>query len=266
MKKNAFYITFLGTGTSQGVPVIGCSCDICTSSNPKNHRLRASVILSYKDKNIVIDAGPDFRQQMLTHNITQVDAILLTHEHKDHIAGLDDIRPYNFARQKAMDIFAEQRVIDSVHQEFSYVFKDDPYPGVPLMNLHTITEHAFNFETIQIDPIRVYHWNLPIVGFRIDSCAYITDASEIPEHSIAQLTGLEVLIINALRIEPHYSHFNLEQALQVISKIKPKRAYLTHISHLLGDYDYIQNLLPKNVFLAYDGLTIEIPKVKTHEN
>lgn len=257
MKKNTFYITFLGTGTSQGVPVIGCSCDVCTSSNPKNHRLRASVLLSYKDKNIVIDAGPDFRQQMLTHTITHVDAILLTHEHKDHIAGLDDIRPFNFARQQAMDIFAEQRVIDSVHQEFSYVFKDDPYPGVPLMNLHKITEQPFEFETICIEPIRVYHWDLPIVGFRIDSCAYITDASQIPAHSIKKLHKLEVLVINALRIHPHYSHFNLEQALHLIAEVKPKRAYLTHISHLLGDYDNVQAMLPKNVYLAYDGLTIE---------
>lgn len=260
MENDVLHITFLGTGTSQGVPVIGCSCAICTSKNPKNARLRTSLLLSYNKKNIVIDAGPDFRQHMLTHVVTHLDAILLTHEHKDHVAGLDDIRPFNFMRQKAMDIFAERRVIQALHQEFSYVFKDDPYPGVPLMNLHEISESPFYFESIHIEPIRVYHWKLPIIGFRIYSCAYITDASEIPEQSLAKLANLEVLIINALRIKPHYSHFNLEQALHIIAKVKPKRAYLTHISHLLGDFDEIQKILPKNTYLAYDGLTIEIPK------
>ena len=255
-KNSVFRIVFLGTGTSQGIPVIGCKCRVCTSLNPKNSRLRSALFFSYKNYNIVIDAGPDFRQQMLSNAIEHVDAILLTHEHKDHIAGLDDIRPFNFISQKAMDVFAESRVVDSVKKEFAYVFKKDPYPGVPLMNMHTITNEDFTYKSLTIQPLRVYHWQLPIYGFRIDKVAYITDASSIPDETLAKLFDLDVLIINALRIQKHYSHFNLAEALDLVSKVQPKKAYFTHISHLLGDVEEIQKTLPKHVFLAYDGLEI----------
>ena len=257
-EKQSLSIRFLGTGTSQGIPVIGCKCNVCNFADEKNRRLRTSVFFSYKGYDFVIDAGPDFRQQMLMNSIENVDAIFLTHEHKDHIAGLDDIRPFNFAKQKPMDIYAEQRVIDSVKQEFSYVFKDDPYPGVPLMNVHAISDSEFSYESVCVQPIRVFHWNLPIYGFRIESFAYITDASQIPPTSMDMLQNLDVLVINALRIKKHYSHFNLDEALAVIAAVKPKRAYLTHISHLLGDHVEVQNMLPSQVFLAYDGLEIMV--------
>ncbi|MDA3882852.1 MAG: MBL fold metallo-hydrolase [Bacteroidales bacterium] len=249
---------FLGTGTSQGIPVIGCDCSVCKSQNLYNKRLRTSFFLSYKDVDIVIDAGPDFRQQMLQNNITNVDAILLTHEHKDHTGGLDDIRPINFRKKQAMDIYAEDRVIESVRREYSYVFKKKTYPGVPLMVLHEISNMSFQFNSLTIQPIRTYHWDLPVFGFRIDSFAYITDASLIEDSEMRKLHNLDVLVINALRFEKHYSHFNLEEALHIIEILKPKHAYLTHISHYLGDHTETQKKLPPHVSLAYDGLQIQI--------
>ncbi|MFO7867726.1 MAG: MBL fold metallo-hydrolase [Bacteroidales bacterium] len=249
---------FLGTGTSQGVPIIGCNCPVCLSENPQNKRLRTSFYFTYKGVDFLIDAGTDFRQQMLNNNITNVDAILLTHEHKDHTGGLDDIRPINFKKQCSMDIFAEHRVIDSVKREYAYVFKKDAYPGVPLMDMHEITNEPFRCCSVFIQPIRVYHWKLPVFGFRIDSFAYITDASFIEESEMNKLCNLDVLVINALRFRKHYSHFNLEEALLIIDKLNPKRAYLTHISHYLGDHTETQKMLPSHVFLAYDGLQIQI--------
>lgn len=256
--KQHMHIRFLGTGTSQGVPVIACNCAVCQSQNPLDKRLRCSILITVRDTTFVIDAGPDFRQQMLRENITDIDAILLTHEHKDHIAGLDDIRPFNFLKQKAIDVFAEQRVIDAIKQEFSYVFAKEKYPGIPIMNIHPISETQFSYKSIPISPIRVLHWNLPILGFRIQSLAYISDASYIAPEELQKIENLDVLIINALRFKKHYSHFNVEDALAIVEQVKPKQAYFTHISHLMGFHEQVQQQLPTHVHLAYDGLTLTI--------
>lgn len=252
------HIRFLGTGTSQGIPVIACNCEVCQSTNMYDKRLRSSILFTIDSTTIVIDAGPDFRQQMLAGNIKNIDAILVTHEHKDHIAGLDDIRPFNFLKQKAIDIFAEPRVIDAIKQEFSYVFAKEKYPGIPVMNIHSIHTTPFSYKSIEITPIRVLHWNLPILGFRIQSLAYISDASCIAPEEMEKLQNLDVLIINALRIKKHYSHFNLDQALAIVEQVQPKQAYFTHISHLMGFHNQVQKQLPNNVFLSHDGLTLTI--------
>ncbi len=252
--------TFLGTGTSQGVPEITCNCSVCKSTDPKNTRLRTSIHINCNGKDIVIDAGPDFRQQMLANKIKNVDAICITHEHRDHVAGLDDIRPFNFAKQKAMDIYAEQNVMEAIKQTYHYVFKkeEEKYPGVPAMNLVKIDNSPFKIEDLQVTPIRVMHWELPILGFRIENFAYITDAKTIAEEELQKLQNLDALVVNALRKQRHYSHFNLEEALDLIKKLKPQKAYLTHISHLMGDHNEVQAELPQNVYLAYDGLKFSV--------
>lgn len=251
-------LTFLGTGTSQGVPVITCDCNVCKSADHKDRRLRCSAMLNVQGKTLVFDAGPDFRQQMLRENVQNVDAILLTHEHKDHVAGLDDIRPYNFRRNKPMDLYMEERVKVRIEEEFSYVFAENKYPGVPEMLIHVIENKPFEIEGIEVIPIRVLHYKLPIFSFRIQTFAYLTDVSYIDDCEKKKLRNLDVLVVNALRHEEHYSHFNLEQALQLVSELKPKRTYLTHISHLIGLYKEIAPKLPQNVFYAYDGLKVTI--------
>ena len=248
-------ITFLGTGTSQGVPLIGCTCEVCKSNDSKDKRLRSSVLICVNGKNIIIDAGPDFRQQMLRENITQLDAILLTHEHKDHIGGLDDVRAFNYIQKKPMDIYAETRVIDLLQsRDFAYVVERKDYPGIPKMEFHSITEKSFNINGITILPVRGLHMLLPVLGFRINKFAYITDMNYISPEERNKLKGLDVLVINALRKKKHVSHFNLEEALEVIEDVKPNKAYLTHISHKLGYYETLKKELPKNVYPAYDGL------------
>lgn len=247
---------FLGTGTSQGVPVIGCDCAVCNSSDPRDHRMRTSFFLDVDGVHFVIDAGCDFRQQMLTNKITSLDALLITHEHKDHMAGLDDIRPFNFMKHEALPIFAEQRVVEAIKREFSYVFVEKPYPGSPMMNVQEITEQAFEYKGITIQPLRVKHLTLPIFGYRIGQFAYITDASFIPEETMNLLEGVECLVINALRFEEHYSHFCVPQAIEIIKKINPKQAYLTHCSHGIGFYAETNKTLPENINLGYDGLHI----------
>lgn len=248
---------FLGTGTSQGVPVIGCDCAVCNSSDPRDHRMRTSFFLDVDGVHFVIDAGCDFRQQMLTNKITSLDALLITHEHKDHMAGLDDIRPFNFMKHEALPIFAEQRVVEAIKREFSYVFVEKPYPGSPMMNVQEITEQAFEYKGITIQPLRVKHLTLPIFGYRIGQFAYITDASFIPEETMNLLEGVECLVINALRFEEHYSHFCVPQAIEIIKKINPKQAYLTHCSHGIGFYAETNKTLPENINLGYDGLHIQ---------
>ncbi|MBK8807936.1 MAG: MBL fold metallo-hydrolase [Bacteroidales bacterium] len=251
-------LIFLGTGTSQGVPVITCTCSTCHSNDSRDKRLRTSAVLKYKNKTIVFDAGPDFRQQMLREKIVSLDAIILTHEHKDHVAGLDDIRPYNFRKNKAMNIYLEKNVEARLKKEFEYVFDEQPYPGAPQMNLINITENPFLIDDITVVPIRIMHKTLPILGFRIENMAYITDASFIEDKELEKLQNLDVLTVNALMPEKHYSHFSLEQALEVIDKVKPQRAYLTHISHSMGRYKEIENSLPDNIFFAFDGLKVTI--------
>lgn len=249
-------ITFLGTGASHGIPVIGCECDVCQSENPKDKRLRSSLLVEVGGKNLVIDAGPDFRQQMLREKITKVDAVLLTHEHKDHTAGLDDVRAFNYLMKRAMPIFGERRVLDSIKREYAYVFSDDRYPGIPEMDLHTITNELFTLDGIDVQPIQIFHHLLPVFGFRIENMAYVTDLKTIPETELGKLKGLDVLVLSALRVKPHISHLGLDEALDLIESLKPKKAYLTHISHMQHNYSVLENMLPANVHSAYDGLTV----------
>ncbi len=252
-------ITFLGTGTSQGVPLIGCNCDICQSSDEMDKRLRSSALISIGDTNILIDAGPDFRQQMLRENVINLDAILLTHEHKDHIGGLDDVRAFNYIQKKPMDIYAEKRVNDLLQsRDFAYVVERKDYPGVPKMNFHNIENKMFELGEEKIIPIRGIHHQLPVFGFRIQNFAYITDMNLISTEEKEKLKNLDVLVITALRRKKHVSHFSLEEALEIIEEIKPKKSYLTHISHKLGFYKDLINELPENVYPAYDGLKIKI--------
>lgn len=251
-------ITFLGTGTSQGVPVIACDCEVCVSSNPKDNRLRVSVLVEVDDKVIVIDSGPDFRQQMLRANVKKLDAVLFTHEHKDHVAGLDDIRAFNYLHEKPMDVFADTRVQEALKREFHYIFSEYKYPGIPKLNIHTINSEPFDVEGVKIIPIEVMHHKLPILGFRIGDFSYVTDANFISTSEKEKLKGSKVLVLNALRREEHISHFTLMQALELIKELKPEKTYLTHISHQLGLHDVINAELPANVECAYDGLVISL--------
>ena len=258
VKLRALKITFLGTGTSQGIPVIGSKHPVCFSKDPKDKRLRVSVLVETEGYNIVIDCGPDFRQQMLTNNVTRLDAILFTHEHSDHTVGLDDIRPY-FFKQGDIPIFAHPRVMASLQKRFDYIFSsENKYPGAPSVQEHPIENESFKFKEINIVPVNVMHNRVQVFGFRIGNFAYLTDAKTVEDEEAEKLKGVDVLVVNALRKEPHHSHFNLEEALEFIEKIEPKRAYLTHISHRLGFHKEVQAELPKNVFLAYDNLQIEI--------
>lgn len=250
--------TFLGTGTSQGVPVIACDCTACKSADPRDKRLRSSLLLEKDGAVLLFDAGPDFRQQMLRQNVKRLDSIILTHEHKDHIAGMDDVRAFNYRSNDAVDIYAEARVQEAIKREYSYVFSSSGYPGIPRMRLKTIENSPFMIKGIEIIPIRVMHWNLEILGFRVNNFAYITDASSIPKRGIELLKGVEYLVINALRKERHLSHFSLDEALSIIDSINPRKGYITHIGHQMGLYEKVQKELPRNVLLAYDGLSVDI--------
>ena len=249
-------ITFLGTGTSQGVPVIACPCPVCHSTDIRDKRLRTSVMVETGDSVFVIDTGPDFRQQMLTAGVKSLDAVLFTHEHKDHIAGLDDIRAFNYILQRPLDIYAEDRVHHALKQEFSYIFAEQKYPGVPQVNLHTIDNRLFEINNVKILPVRALHMRLPVLGFRIGNFSYITDANYISDEEKEKLKGTECLVINALRKQKHISHFSLPEAVAVIEEIKPKTGYITHVSHQMGFYEEIQSELPANIVLAYDGLVL----------
>ena len=231
---------------------------MCLSENTKDKRLRVSVLVEYKDLNLVIDCGPDFRQQMLSNNVQRLDAILFTHEHSDHTAGLDDIRPY-FFKQGDIPIFAHQRVLESLQKRFDYIFStEDKYPGAPSVREHVIDNRTFKIGKVSVLPINVMHNRIKVFVFRIDNFAYITDAKTIAAEEVKKMKGLEVLVVNALRKEPHHSHFNLEEAIAFIQEVKPKKAYLTHISHTLGFHDQVQRDLPENIFLAYDNLKISL--------
>ena len=239
----------IGTGTSQGVPVIACRCDTCISDAPKDKRLRSSVLIEEGDVTIVIDTGPDFRQQMLRAEVKKLDAIIFTHEHRDHIAGLDDIRAFNFILKKPMDVYAEERVIRSLKNEFPYIFAERKYPGIPQVNVHSIENQQFKINGLVVQPIRALHYRLPVLGYRIGDFAYITDANYIPPEEKEKLRDLKILVICALRVKDHISHFTLPQALEVIEEVKPEEAYLTHISHQLGLHDDVQKGLPDRVSL-----------------
>lgn len=251
-------ITFLGTGTSQGVPIIGCQCEVCQSDNPKDQRLRSSVLIEIDGLNLVIDSGPDFRQQMLREQVTQLDALLFTHDHKDHTAGLDDIRAFNHIQQKAMELYGEPYVLDTLKKEFSYAFAKNRYPGVPLLHLNKIENKVFSIKHIDITPIRGLHLKLPVLGFKIGSAAYLTDMNFLANEELLKLKDIDLLIIDALRTKKHISHFNLAEALEIIRKTNAKTAYLTHISHGLGTYNSLSPQLPSNVHMSYDGLCIEL--------
>jgi phosphoribosyl 1,2-cyclic phosphate phosphodiesterase len=252
-------VWFLGTGTSQGIPIIGSTHPVCLSNDPRDKRLRVSVWVTWPGHSFVIDCGPDFRQQMLTSGCTTLDGILYTHEHSDHTAGLDDIRPF-FFRQGNIPIYAQKRVIKSLQQRFDYIFKqEDKYPGAPSVNSNELSAgEPFLLGDKTAVALSVLHGELEIFGYRIGDFAYITDAKDIPDETVKLLDGVKVLVVSALRIEPHESHFNLQEALDFIDIIKPERAYLTHISHLLGFHEEVQKILPKGVFLAYDNLQITI--------
>ena len=251
-------IRFLGTGTSTGNPEIGCRCEVCTSSDRRDWRFRASVLLEIEEKRILIDCGPDFRMQMLkvmeTDYFTDLEAVLLTHEHYDHVGGLDDLRA--FCRKGALPVYAEDYVAEAIHSRLSYVFEKHKYPGIPNLTLVPITNQPFFISGIEIIPIRLMHGNLPIFGYRIGNYAYLTDLKTIPEEEFEKLKDLDVLVINALRIKEHIAHQNLQQALQNIEKINPKRAYLTHVCHHFGLHSVMERNLPENIFIAYDGLVI----------
>ncbi|MFO7702080.1 MAG: MBL fold metallo-hydrolase [Psychroflexus maritimus] len=251
-------VTFLGTGTSQGIPIIGSNHPVCLSTNPKDKRLRVSVLLEWNNFNYVIDCGPDFRQQMIANRVERINGILFTHEHNDHVIGLDDVRPFYF-RQGNISIFCHQRVLKELKKRFEYVFQiENKYPGAPTLNEHIIDDSPFNLGDKKVIPINVYHPELQVYGFRFDDFAYVTDAKVFPEEEKEKLKGVKVLVLNALRKEEHRSHLNLAQALKIIQEIKPERAYLTHISHHMGFHDEVQKELPEGVFLAYDNLKISI--------
>jgi len=251
-------VTFLGSGTSQGVPVIGCECDVCRSLDFRDKRLRVSVHLQINDKSIIIDSGPDFRQQVLRERIKKLDALLFTHEHKDHISGLDDIRAYNFMHNYDMPLYGEERVLNQLKQEFAYIFSGHNYPGIPRVKLFPITEEPFELFGTTVTPIRVKHYKLPVLGFRINNFTYITDVNYIADAELAKIAGSEVIVLGALRKEPHISHYSLGEAIEILGQLKPRQGYLTHISHLMGLHHEVEAELPDFVSLAYDGLKIEL--------
>ncbi len=252
-------VTILGSGTSQGVPVIACDCDVCNSKDPKDNRTRCSAMIQLGDQTFVIDTGPDFRYQMLRENVQQLDAVLFTHEHKDHLAGLDDIRAFNFKQGgKAMSVYANQQVQEALKREYSYVFADSKYPGVPEIQLHNIELSDFQIGNTTIKPIEVMHYKMAVLAFRINHFAYVTDANYIDPKEKEKLKGLKVLVLNALRKTKHISHFNLEEAIELSRELGAEKTYLTHISHLMGKHAEVNLQLPKGIELAYDGLKISI--------
>ncbi len=250
-------VTFLGTGTSLGIPVIGCGCEVCRSDDPRDKRLRTSAFIETEDHKIIIDTGPDFRYQMLRAGITRLDAVLITHPHRDHLAGLDDVRTFNYLQKMPMPVYGNDLSIEEIKCQYHYVFDND-YPGVPQFDIHIIENKPFEIDGLRITPIEVMHYTMRVFGFRVTDFTYITDANNISDEEMEKIYGSRVLVLNALQKGSHVSHFTLEQALEVIEKVKPEKAYLTHISHRLGLYGEISKELPENVALAYDGLTLSI--------
>lgn len=253
-------ITFLGTGTSQGIPMIGCSCPVCTSPDPRDNRLRCSALIRFAGKTFLIDAGPDFRQQMLREKIDHLDAIILTHNHKDHTGGLDDVRSFNYLEHRSFPIYCEAHVLESLKKEYYYAFAEKPYPGAPEMDVHLITSRPFDIDGVQVTPIRAMHYKLPVLGFRFGSCAYVTDANYIPEDEFDKLRGLDVFVINTVKRGHHISHYALEEAIEVCRRVGARRSFLTHLSHMLPrheDFSRELSAFPFSIQPAFDGLTVE---------
>lgn len=252
-------VTFLGTGTSQGVPLIACTCKVCSSNDPLDKRLRSSIRIEVDNTTIVIDSGPDFRQQMLRSQTKKLDALVFTHEHKDHIAGMDDIRAFNYVLKMPIEVYATEQVQVALRREYQYIFADFKYPGIPEINLHTIKNNEpFNVNTVTLTPIEVFHYKLPVLGFRVNDFTYITDANSISEVEKEKIRGSKVLVLNALRKEKHISHYTLNEAIALVRELEIPEAYFTHISHQLGLHHEVDAELPDGMHLAYDGLTIEI--------
>ncbi len=251
-------VTFLGTGTSQGIPIIGCHCAVCSSVDFRDKRLRTSIHIEIEGKSFIIDAGPDFRQQVLRERIVKLDALIFTHEHKDHTAGLDDVRGFNYLQQKNLPIYSTKRVLNQLKKEFAYAFADIKYPGVPLIDLFEIENKEFQIEGIDIKPIEVQHHFLPVLGYRFQDFTYITDAKFIEDFEIEKIKGTKVLVLNALQKTPHLSHFTLQEALEMVELIQPQMTYLTHLSHHMGLHKSVEKELPSNVKIAYDGLKLNL--------
>lgn len=251
-------ITFLGTGTSQGVPIIACDCEVCTSADKRDKRLRSSILVESETTCFVIDSGPDFRQQLLREKVKRLDAVVFTHEHKDHIAGLDEVKAFNFIHKMVMPVYATKRVQQALHREFAYIFSEEKYPGIPEINVIDFDTESFFIGDVLLNPINVLHYKLPVKGFRINDFAYITDANFIPAEEKEKLKGLNVLVLNALRKEPHISHFTFDEAIELVKELKPRKAYFTHISHQLGTHEMVSKELPANIELAVDGLQLII--------
>jgi len=256
-------VEFLGTGTSQGVPMVACECAVCKSPDLRDKRLRTSVWVQVHGKSLLIDAGPDLRQQLLRSGVGRLDAVLLTHEHMDHIAGIDELRAFNFKQDRVMDLYGNAATNAAVKRMFHYAFAEHKYPGVPELELHTVGNSAFDAQGIEVLPVQVMHHEMPVLGFRIGGFAYITDAKTISAAEKEKLKGLDVLVLNALRKRTHLSHLNLSEAIDLVLELGPKRAYFTHISHLLGEHASVSKELPPNIQLAYDGLVITVPEAGT---
>jgi len=251
-------ITFLGTGTSQGVPPIGCRSDVCLSENPRDKRLRASIHIEWNGLSLVVDCGPDFRYQMIRAGISRVDALLFTHEHRDHTAGLDDIRPFNYLQEGALPVYLHPRVYQAFQGQFDYIFQPEPYPGIPQIDWHLIDNEAFEIGGHVIRPVEVLHYKLPVLGFVFDRFAYVTDANFISDKEKEKLKGMDVLVLNALRREAHISHFTLAEAVALAKELGAKQTYFTHMSHQIGFHDDVCSELPDGIDLAHDGLVVEI--------
>ncbi|MFT6054614.1 MAG: phosphoribosyl 1,2-cyclic phosphate phosphodiesterase [Roseivirga sp.] len=251
-------VTFLGSGTSQGVPVIGCNCKVCTSLDFRDKRLRASVHIEIEGHSFIIDSGPDFRQQVLRERINQLDALIFTHEHKDHTAGMDDIRSFNFLQKKDMPIYGRKSVLDQLKREFAYIFEGTKYPGIPRVEVLEIENKPFDIEGIKFTPIEVLHYKLPVFGYRIEDFTYITDAKTITQEEKQKIKGTKVLVLNALQSEPHPSHLTVDEAIELAQEINAERTFFTHMSHKIGTHSKISARLPKNIEFAFDGLKFTV--------
>ena len=251
-------VTFLGTGTSTGIPLIGCDCKVCNSENPKDNRTRTSIYVETEKLKLIVDTGPDFRQQLLREKIDDLDVVLFTHPHKDHISGLDDIRPINYLKNKVIDVYANEMTLNRLKLEYQYIFENN-YPGVPQIKTHLISDNdVIKFEDIHVEVLHAMHGKMPVLGFKFNKFVYLTDVNYMSKTEIEKIEEVDILVINAIHHKKHYSHFNLEEALQFIKEVNPKKAYLIHLSHKMGLHTVIEEQLPNNVFISYDGLKLEI--------